>query len=647
MVLNRLPGTLPRLAIKGLLDVTAFTAAFVIAYLLRFSFNNFLDQLKVVLAILPLIIIIRLVGFTLFRLYASMWRYSGTNDLLQIVKATTLTSVAIIAALFFLGHKTLPRSIVASEWLLVIFFTGSIRLAIRKIYTHDFKGIRNRNSYRRVLIYGAGRAGEMLIRNIETTHEVKVNVVGFLDDNPDKRGQYIHNRRVLGDRTDLVKLVGKYDISDIYFSIPSLSGLEIRKLLKLIAEQVGEKVEIRTIPGLTDIVSDRITYNQLRKIEIKDLLRRKPVEMDFTPVRNLIGSKTVMVVGGGGSIGMELCDQIAGFNPGKLLILDINEFSLYEAERSIHDRYPNLKLVPIVANATNEPLMRRIIRSYKPSLLFHAAAYKHVPLMEMNPYSAVQNNLTCMLILAKIAVEQEVERFILISTDKAVQPTSIMGATKRICEIIARIYHLEGITKFIVVRFGNVLGSSGSVIPLFRHQIEKGGPITVTHPEITRYFMLISEAVELVLQAGAIGESGNIYVLDMGEPISILELARYMIELSGLKENEDIKIVFTGLRPGEKLHESLYFEGEESATRVPNLLVLEPKIVPDRWYLRKIESLLAKLYDLNDKELSLELKKLAPEYQPNKFINGYTNNIQTGSSEETTPMEEVTKVVIN
>ncbi len=647
MLSNRFPGTYPRLFIKIALDITAFLAAFVIAYFLRFNLDRFLDQLKVVLIIIPLIIGLRVVCFGLFRLYASMWRYSGTNDLLQIVKATSLSTVVIIVTLFFMGHKTLPRSILVTDWLLVIFFTGTIRLLVRKFHSTDLRAQRKRNSYKRVLIYGAGRAGDILIRNIESTREVKVNIVGFLDDNPDKRGHYIHNKKVLGDRTNLVELVKKYGISDIYLSIPSLTGIEMRELLRIIAEQVGEKVEIKTIPGLTDIVSDRITYNELRKIEIKDLLRRKPVQMNFAPVRDIIKQNTVLVVGGGGSIGMELCRQIAAFNPARLLVLDISEFNLYNAERSIQDQYPNLKLIPIVADAANEPLMRRILGKYKPSLLFHAAAYKHVPLMEMNPYSAVQNNLTCTLTLAKIAIEQKVDRFILISTDKAVQPTSVMGATKRICEIIARTYHLEDVTKFIVVRFGNVLGSSGSVIPKFRDQIEKGGPITVTHPEITRYFMLISEAVELVLQAGAIGESGNIYVLDMGKPISILDLARYMIELSGLKENEDIKIVFIGLRPGEKLHESLYFEGEESATRVPNLLVLEPKIIPDRKYMTKIHTLLSKLYDLNDKELALELKQLAPEYQPNKLINGYTNNIQTDSIDETTPMEGVTKVVVN
>jgi FlaA1/EpsC-like NDP-sugar epimerase len=376
-------------------------------------------------------------------------------------------------------------------------------------------------------------------------------------------------------------------------------------------------------------------------------MRRPPVELDFAPVRNMINSATVLVVGGGGSIGQELCYQIAAFHPDSLLVLDNNEFNLYNAEASIQEKYPNQKLIPIVADAANEQIMRRVIGKYRPKLIFHAAAYKHVPLMETNPYSAVQNNIQCTLSLAKTAIEFGVARFILISTDKAVQPTSVMGATKRICEVIARTYHLENITDFLIVRFGNVLGSSGSVIPKFKAQIERGGPITVTHPEITRYFMLISEAVELVLQAGAIGESGNIYVLDMGEPIRILDLAKYMIELSGLKENEDIKIVFAGLRPGEKLHEDLYFEGEESATRVPNLLVLQPKIIPNRSYIDHVNALLDKLYALNRKELLRELKKLVPEYQPMIVDNGYADEVPLSRERETLHSDEITRISAN
>jgi len=627
VVIQRFYSGYLRLTVKILLDITAFLAAFILSYLLRFSFGHFLDEVKQVLMFLPFIILVRVLIFAFFRLYAYMWRYSGTHDLLQILKASILGTVVIISSLYFIGHISLPRSVVATDWLMVVFFTGGVRLATRRFFALDWRALRERDSFGRVLIFGAGGAGEQLLRNIENTREVKVNVVGFLDDDPNKKGHYLHNKKVLGDRTKIGELVKKHNISDIYFSIPSLPGKEVRELLKLIHDQVEDNVEIKTMPGLTDLVSGRVSFNQLRRFEIRDLLRRKPVNMDYTPVKELIKGKTVLVVGGGGSIGLELCSQIASFEPERLLILDSSEYNLYTAEGSIQERYPDLKMVPIVADAANEPLMRRILGKYRPSLLFHAAAYKHVPLMEINPWSAVQNNLTSTMTLCRLATEYEVDRFILISTDKAVQPTSVMGATKRICEIIARIFHKESVTKFIVVRFGNVLGSSGSVILRFKEQIAKGGPITVTHPEITRYFMLISEAVELVLQAGAIGESGNIYVLDMGEPIPIIDLAKYMIELSGLKEDEDIKIIYTGLRLGEKLHESLYFEGEESATHVPNLLVLEPKSDPGSKYLSKVDKMISNLYYMNYSELISHLREFVPEYRTGMVDNSLIGDV--------------------
>ncbi len=621
--------------VKIFLDASLFSVAFIISYFIRFQPDVAVIQIDKIKYFLILAVLIQVSGFGLFRLWSSMWRYAGTYDLVQLVKATTFCNGVVIAAWFFLQHyefffpeKTvLPRSIIPTDWLLVVILTGSMRLAIRKIYSSDFGSLRKHRSYKRVLIYGAGSAGEILLRNIESTREIGLNVIGLLDDDPAKLGKYIHNKKVLGDRTKISEFVNKYKINAIYFSIPSLPGVEVREILKAIGEQVEDRVEVKTIPGLTDIVSDRVTLNGLRKFEIKDLLRRKPVELDFTPVRELIADKTVMVVGGGGSIGLELCRQIADFNPEKLLIIDNSEFNIYSSESTISEQYPDLTLVPIVADVTNEPIVRRIFEQYKPSLLFHAAAYKHVPLMEINPWSAVYNNLQSTLVLSRLAIENNVKRFILISTDKAVRPSSVMGATKRVCEIMSHVHHLAGETEFMVVRFGNVLGSSGSVIPKFKKQINDGGPITVTHPEITRYFMLVSEAVELVLQAGAVGESGNTYVLDMGEPIAIVDLARYMIELSGLKENDDITIEFTGLRPGEKLRESLYFEGKEIATRVPNLLVLHPKIGFDHKYIKMVHTLISKLPALDYRNLIKELQKLVPEYEPNRSDNGYVKDI--------------------
>ncbi len=603
------------MTVKILLDACAFLAAWLVSYLIRFPTDT-VQQLSAAAPFIPLFIAIELASFAIFRQYAAMWRYSDLHVLEGIIKAATISTAAIVSVTFFARIMEVSRSILLINWLLVIFFSGGIRFLVRRVYTFDRRPLKNRDSYRRVLIYGAGKAGELLLRNIENTRQAGMNVIGLIDDDPIKQGQYIHEKKVLGDRTKIGELVRKHQVSDIIFSVPSLSGIEVRGLLDVIRNQVGDGVEIRTMPGLTDFVEDRITINELRKFEIKDLLRRKPVHLDFTPVKELIAGRSVMVVGGGGSIGTELCLQAASFDPERLIILDNSEYNVYSAEAMLRGQFPNLNLVCLVADACNMNLMQKVFMHQHPAIVFHAAAYKHVPLMEMNPWAAVDNNLSITLVLVELCRKFNVERFILISTDKAVQPTSVMGATKRVCEQITLLHKEEGSTKYIAVRFGNVLGSSGSVIPKFKSQIESGSPLTVTHPNVTRYFMLISEAVELVLQAGAIGENGNIYVLDMGQPINIAELAKYMIELSGLRLNEDIKIVFTGLRPGEKLHESLFLEGEERSTDVPNLLVLTPRLAVDHEYLDQVKQLLAKLYELNHMELRTELKKLVPEYQP-------------------------------
>lgn len=615
MKLNLFKNTSLRITAKIILDVCAFSAAWIVSFMIRFPTDPWVE-LEATAAFIPLVIIIELACFMVFRQYAAMWRYSDLYMIEGKVKAITLASVTIASVAFFLNNIEIPRSILIINWLLVIFFSSSIRLMVRKIFEFTSTPSKNGNNERRVIIYGAGQAGDLLLRNIENTRQVGFNVIGLIDDDPVKQGQYIHKKRVLGNRTMIGELVRKHKVKEIIFSIPSLSGLEIRKLLRTIQDQVGDDVEIKTMPGLTDLADDRVTINELRRFEIKDLLKRKPVHLDFTPVKELIAGKAVMVVGGGGSIGTELCKQIASFNPGSLIILDNNEYNLYNAEIMIRDQFPTVDSHCIVADACKRDLMTKVFKSYKPAIIFHAAAYKHVPLMEMNPWIALDNNLTSTLVLVELCREFKVERFILISTDKAVQPTSVMGATKRVCEQISLVNKNENSTKFMVVRFGNVLGSSGSVIPKFRSQIEASGPVTVTHREVTRYFMLVSEAVELVLQAGATGTSGNIYVLDMGQPINITELAKYMIELSGLRPNKDIQIIYSGLRPGEKLHESLYLEGEERSTDVPNLLQLTPKDSPDGQYINNVSYLLKKLYDLNHVELLSELGKLVPEYTP-------------------------------
>ena len=607
-----------RIMMKIGLDIAAFTASVAVSYMLRFELDYIINQSSELLVFLVVYLILRLSTFFVFRLYSSMWRFTALHTLTGLIKSTTLGSVLILIAAYFIAIDKIPRSVLVLDWFLVLFFCGGIRIFTRYVYSYDWNS-RHRQAKTgmiRTLIYGAGQAGELLLRNIENARDSEIVVVGFIDEDLNKKGKYIHNKPIFGDGECLGSIVRKHNITSIYLSIPSLSGLENRKILKSIMEQVGDSVEIKTIPGLIDLMKDRFSITQLRNFEIKDLLRRKPVSLDFEPVQELIKDKTVLVVGGGGSIGSELCFQIASFNPECIIILDNTEYNCYRTEDLlIKEKFPT-QVVTIVADACNDKMLKKVFTYYRPDLVFHAAAYKHVPMMEMNPWAATHNNIKSTLNLARLSKEFRVERFILISTDKAVQPTSVMGATKRICEQIIQLYNHSDSTKFITVRFGNVLGSSGSVIPKFKDQIEAGGPVTVTHPEICRYFMLISEAVELVLQAATIGESGNIYVLDMGEPIKIVELAKYMIELSGLKLNEDMKIEFTGLRPGEKIRESLYLKGEESLTDVPNLFVLSPKYVLNRSYLDLIQDLLNKLYQMDHDDLRSSMKILVPEFEP-------------------------------
>lgn len=416
-----------------------------------------------------------------------------------------------------------------------------------------------------------------------------------------------------------------------------MSGSQFRKLLVILRKHTDEHIRIHTLPGLSHLVNGRVSIDQIRKVEISDLLRRKPVHLDHTPVRRQFEGKTVMVVGGGGSIGLELCKQIARFHPGCLVVIDSSEFNLYKADDELRKKYPNLSMSCLVADAAQMALMRRFFAQYRPDFVFHAAAYKHVPLMEISPWAAVTNNLQSTLVLTELSGIYRVKHFILISSDKAVRPTSVMGATKRICELITLAHHRIHPTNYTAVRFGNVLGSSGSVIPKFAQQIAEGGPVTVTHPEMTRYFMLVSEAVELVLQVSAVGENGNIHVLDMGDPIRIADLARHMIELSGLTPDEDIEIVYTGLRPGEKLFESLYFEGGESATQVPNLLVLKPHETPGLQFLAQICEFACKAGEMDPLELLVAIKKFVPEYQPAEFASAASPSI---TKPEEIPTEE-------
>ncbi len=613
-----------RRVVKIALDVGAFFLSLIVAYFLRFNPTEAILVLSNLGWLILIFIAIRLGTFFLFRLHSSIWRYGGTHDLLNILKASTVGTLIIVVVSYFLHYKGMSRLIIALDWLLVVFLTGGMRLSVRLLYETKDRFVRQSrqeatsDDKTNVLIYGAGRAGELLLRDINSAVQEGINVVGFVDDDKNKHGQYIHNRKVLGGAANIPEVINKYNVQEIFFAIASLSGTEARDLLTSIRETAGDQVSIKIIPGLQDLMHGRISVNQLRNIEIADLLRRKPVELDYDPVRQMIHGQVPIIVGGGGSIGSEICRQIALFNPRRLIVLDASEFNLYTTEMMLREQFPELDLQIVVGDATSKNLLKHTFEKYRPNQLFHAAAYKHVPLMEHSPWSAVYNNISTTLNLAEISREYEIERFVMISTDKAVHPTNVMGATKRICEEIVLANSANSKTDFMTVRFGNVLGSSGSVIPRFQKQIEQGGPVTVTHPQIKRYFMLISEAVELVLQAGAIGENGVCYVLDMGQPVPILELAKYMINLAGLKEGTDIRIEFTGLRPGEKLSEELCLVGEEIGTTIPGLMMLRQRNVKDESFLQALREFANNTYTYDQNQIRKKLQQFVPEYTPNQ-----------------------------
>lgn len=601
---------------KVVVDVTACTVAIAACYALRFPANAILLHIGREYEILLLTVGLQVLGLTLLGLYSAMWRYTGLYTLAKLAAVTTLSLITAAAAPSLFQLPSLPRSVVALDWFLVNFFCAGARLSVRKV--HCMRSVRKRSQEpdQRVLIYGAGNAGELMLRSIDMAADIHLEVIGFVDDRTSKQGLTIHGRRVLGAGDDVGRLIKEHAISDIYVAIPSLSGPRFRTLLDKVRQQAENRIQIRTLPGVLRLANGLVSIDQIRKVEISDLLRRERVQLDETIVRNLLQGRSVMVVGGGGSIGSELCKQIARFKPRQLVVTDSCEFNTYQIDNELRKDYPDLAITCLVADGGNQAMMRRIFEQFRPNFVFHAAAYKHVPLMEAHPWAAVVNNLKCTLTLSELSGLFGVQKFILISSDKAVRPTNVMGATKRICELIILACNRISPTSFTAVRFGNVLGSSGSVIPRFAEQIARGGPVTVTHPDITRYFMLIPEAVELVLQVAAIGERGNMYVLDMGKPIRIAELAQSMIKLACTENEKDIKIVYTGLRPGEKLHESLYFEGDESATQIPNLFVLNPKQVADTKFLTRVRDLAERACELDQTQLLLTLKQFAPEFQP-------------------------------
>ena len=557
-----------------LMDICIVILTSITALIVRFEFSLSAVPkyyIGVVWSSLPATLVIAIIVFYVFRLYSSLWVYAGVTELLYLAAACivdTLLNTVTILLNYRDQEYPLPRS-----W---YFIYGTLLLAFMFISRYSYRAVRtffgkkvDEKNLKRVLVVGAGEAGNSIIKEISGSRFVNMHIVGFVDDDKSKIGKYMHGVKVLGDRNDIIEIANEYLVDEIIIAIPTASAKETKAILD-ICKQTG--CELKRLPGIYQLVNGDVSISKLKDVDVNDLLGRDPITVDLDSIMGYVSDKVVMVTGGGGSIGSELCRQIASHNPKQLVIVDIYENTTYDIQQELRRNYPELDLVVLIASVRNTKRMDLIFDKYRPEIVYHAAAHKHVPLMEDSPNEAVKNNVLGTWKVVQAADKYNVKRFVMISTDKAVNPTNIMGATKRICEMIIQTFSRYSNTEFVAVRFGNVLGSNGSVIPLFKKQMAAGGPVTVTHPDIIRYFMTIPEAVSLVLQAGAYAKGGEIFVLDMGEPVKIADLAKNLIRLSGYTLGVDMEIKYTGLRPGEKLYEELLTK-EEGLQKTENELI--------------------------------------------------------------------------
>lgn len=544
-------------------DIISVILASYLAIIIRYEFRvdeiprHFMNPIE---QVMPLNIIVTLAIFYFFRLYNSLWAFAGETELQNIVVSCVLSTIvnSICLQFFKTTSQAVPKSYYFFYLFLLITCIFSSRFSYRFFRSLKHKQ-QNKKNHISVMVIGAGEAANVIIKEIVNSNFSTMVIKCIIDDDKGKWGRYIQGIKVVGGRDKIVECADVYDVDEIIVAMPSASRAEIRKILEICKDT---NCKLRSLPGMYQLVNGEVNVSKLRDVEVEDLLGRDPISVDLNSILDYVQGKVVLVTGGGGSIGSELCRQIATHKPKQLVIVDIYENSVYDIQQELKGKYPELDLVVLIASVRNTNRMNYIFSTYHPDIVYHAAAHKHVPLMEDSPTEAIKNNVFGTFKTAQAAAMSGVRRFVMISTDKAVNPTNIMGASKRICEMIIQTFDKHYETEFVAVRFGNVLGSNGSVIPLFRKQIAAGGPVTVTHPDIIRYFMTIPEAVSLVLQAGAYARGGEIFVLDMGEPVKILDLAQNLIKLSGYRVGEDIKIEFTGLRPGEKLYEELLMDEE-------------------------------------------------------------------------------------
>ncbi|MCZ6670711.1 MAG: nucleoside-diphosphate sugar epimerase/dehydratase [Acidobacteria bacterium] len=548
--------------------------------------------------------------FSYMGLYRGFWKYASINELFLITRAVSYRTVLLVLIFYGMGFAPLPRSIPALDGLLLFLLIAGSRFAHR--LRGEMFSWRSMQGKKPVLIVGAGDAGEMILREMRTYRREGYNPVGLVDDDPAKRWIRIHGVHVLGGHEDLPRLIREKGVEEIILAIPSATGGQIRKIFEVVRDT---GVKLRTVPALKDLVDGEIHMSQLREVELEDLLGRESIRLDEDLIRRSLPGRRVLITGGAGSIGRELSRQIAELRPARLTLVDQTENNLFQIGNELEERFPEVPVSCVIADILDENRLSRLFAREKPEVLFHAAAYKHVPMMEKNSNEAIRNNVLGTFTVASLAVEFKVKRFVNISTDKAVNPANVMGATKRLAELIVQSLTGRG-TCFVSVRFGNVLGSDGSVVPTFKRQIAAGGPVTVTHPDIRRYFMTIPEAVQLVLQAGTMGKGGEIFILEMGNSVRIDDLARNLIELSGLKPGEDIEVVYTGLRPGEKMNEELTIPGEDLlATSNDRIRVLKGEASrPPALLLKDVEGLKRIAREGTPEEARESLRRILPEF---------------------------------
>lgn len=602
-----------RVIFLALVDLVVIQFSAFMALLARFDFSytllresTFLDAL---LRYAPWFTMLTVLIFIPFKLYSSLWEFASVDELLHILLAAMAVAVLQFAAIV-LNLVNLPLSFPMLNAMFLAVLTVLFRFSYRMA-----RSIARRRSRRgvqaRTMLIGAGSAGMQTLREFETSENSKNHVVCIIDDDPQKTGRYLNNVKIVGTRRDIAKAAQDYRVEEIVFAIPAAPTQQRKQILKL-CQETGCKLKI--LPGISQLANGEVKVQKIRDVDVLDLLGRDSVQVDLSQIAEYLSGKTVLVTGGGGSIGSELCRQIAGHRPKRLVIFDIYENNAYDIQQELRRTHPGLELITLIGSVRDTERVNMLFETYRPEIVFHAAAHKHVPLMEDSPNEAIKNNVFGTYHVARAADRYGTKTFVLISTDKAVNPTNVMGASKRICEMIVQTMANRSATKFVAVRFGNVLGSNGSVIPLFKRQIAEGGPVTVTHPDIIRYFMTIPEAVQLVLQAGAYANRGEIFVLDMGEPVRIDDLARNLIRLSGFTPDEDIEIRYTGLRPGEKLFEEMLMD-EEGLRETANKLIHigQPIRISEEHFLEQLAQL-ETACEQNSPQIRALIARIVPTY---------------------------------